>query len=434
MIAVYWDDLDLREDEGKVYYLQLDPDTFIIQYEAVYQFNSNASPADERLTCQAILKSSGEVILQYKSVPTTEYYLVGMQNDELNQGVTVASNSSQITNQMGVRILPPAEASWLELSSGSGTSLPSLTSDITLTFDPATVPFNDYFGRLWLNSNDTDTPLIEIGLSMQGGVIVPEIEVAGNGRPIPYQSALTALLNHTNIGEFTSAAATQSRTYTIHNKGSADLNLGTLSVTGSDFGITHQPSYATLAPGLSTTFQLSFASGKPVGDYSATVTIPSDDSNELSFTFVVTAKNLSLLENWKLGHFSSSANTGPGENDADPDLDGMDNLMEYALGGDPLVHDAPSLLPTVSDDGAGRATFSFMRDPAKTDIDYTVQASETLLVGAWTAIANSTFGGVTVSTGAHAIAESGVSPVSVTVTDEVANPDRRFFRLFVELN
>lgn len=430
MIAVYWDDLDLRGDEGKVYYLQLDPDTFVVQYEGVYQYNSEPAPEDERLTCQVILKSSGEVILQYKSVPTTESYLVGIQNSELNQGLTVAAMSNQISNGMAVRILPPVETQWFSLSVSSGMTSPASTSDITLTFDPSAIPFDDYFGRLWVDSNDPDTARVEIDLAMQGGMLVPEIAVTGNGRPIPYQSVISSLQNDTDLGELAPGAAAQLRSYTIQNTGHADLNLGALSVTGSDFILT-QPTVTTLASGSSTTFQLSFASGKPVGDYSATLTIPSNDTNEGSFTFVVEAKNLTLLEDWRLGHFSSSENADQGADDADPDFDGMVNLVEYALGGDPLVHDALSLLPTLSDDGAGRTNFLFTRDAAKTDITYTVQVSNTMEPGSWVGIASSSAGGITTESGAHAVVESGSSPVNVTVTDSELNPSRRFFRLLV---
>lgn len=430
MLALYWDDLDLRGTEGKVYSLQLDPDTFIIQYEGVYQYSSDPKPSDERLTCQAIFKSSGEVILQYKSVPTTEHYLVGMQNGELNQGLTIAVNSSQIVNNMAVRILPPAEKSWLSISPDSGVVSPLSSGEVALSFNPSSLPFGDYFGRLWLKSNDADTPLIEIDLLLQGGVHVPEVAVEGNHRVIPYQSTSASISNHTHMGEFDSGAATQIRNYTVLNLGTENLNLGDVSVTGSDFTLV-PPLSDTLAPGASATFQLSFASGKPVGDYSTTVTVPSDDANEPMFTFVVKAKNLSLLEKWRLGYFSSSANTGLEANDADPDFDGMVNLMEYALGGNPLVHDALEILPSIVRNGDGRTEFYFQRDSAKTDITYAVQASETMGDGSWVSIASSVAGADTIATGAFAVDDSGSSPVNVTVTDSEVNPGRRFFRLLV---
>lgn len=433
LVAVYWDDLDLRGNQGKVYYLQKDPDTFVVQYEGVYPYRSDPSPDDERLSCQVIFKSSGEMIFQYKEIPSTEHFLAGVQNAELDRGLRLAGAGHLLASPMAIRLLPPAETSWLGLSSSSGTVLPSANQNINLDFDPSGIPFADYFGWMRLETNDPDSPLLEIDLSMLGGDVVPEIEVSANNRPIAYQSTDPVLANHTLMGELAPDAAVQVRVYTIENKGSADLNLGSVTVTGSDFVIT-APGVTTLAAGASTTFQLGFASGKPVGDYSTTVNIPSNDANEANFTFVVKVTNLSWLEDWRAGHFGSASNSGVGADDADPDGDGLVNLLEYALGGNPQLNDAAAILPSVAGDGAGRNRFTFVRDPAKTDISYSVQVSDTMGPGTWVTLARSVGGATTVPvTGAHAVSESGLSPVEVTVTDAAVNPARRFYRLSVSV-
>ena len=43
------------------------------------------------------------------------------------------------------------------------------------------------------------------------------------------------------------------------------------------------------------------------------------------------------LQQWKLNYFLSSANSGESANNADPNSNGVPNLMEYALGADPLA-------------------------------------------------------------------------------------------------
>jgi hypothetical protein len=159
--------------------------------------------------------------------------------------------------------------------------------------------------------------------------------------------------------------------------------------------------------------------------------VPSDDANEPAFTFAVSATQLSPLASWRLGHFGSSANVGDGGNDADPDHDGWVNLLEYALGGDPLANDGPDLLPTLSKNVDGRIEFHFTRDSAKTDISYIVQASDTMGPGSWDDIASSLGGAPTIASGAHAINESGSPLVDVIVTDSVVAPSKRFFRLEV---
>lgn len=446
MIAFYWDDLDLRsslaaDKQGRVYHLLLDPDTMIIQFEGVYQYNPDPQPDDERLSCQLVLKSSGEILIHYKSVPTTATYLVGLQNDELNRGLIVAANSSSerngVEDEGAVRILPPMEEGWLLVSPGQGQIAAGGESDINLGFDPthsgpgAGLPFDAYFGRLLLSSNDPDTPQVSINVSLQGGLNMVEIALTGNDRPLAYQAVQTSAANHTDFGEFAAASPVQARSYRIHNQGRAPLQLGELSITGTDFTIS-QPPVSTLAAGASTTFTVTFPAALPIGNYGATVSIPNDDANESVFTFAVAAKNLSLLEHWRVTHFGSSADVDNAANDADPDQDGLVNLLEYALAGDPLSHDSVAVLPTLEDDGQGRATFHFSRDPANTDLTYVVQVSDSLLPGSWTDIASSVAGAATVASGAHAVVESGSSPVQVIVTDAAEASPPRFFRLAVE--
>jgi len=54
------------------------------------------------------------------------------------------------------------------------------------------------------------------------------------------------------------------------------------------------------------------------------------------------------LAGWRMEHFGSPDNAGDGSNDADPEGDGVRNLVEYALGGDPTVADRWSILPILS--------------------------------------------------------------------------------------
>jgi hypothetical protein len=81
---------------------------------------------------------------------------------------------------------------------------------------------------------------------------------------------------------------------------------------------------------------------------------------------------------WHLEKFGLNANneTIRGDN-ADPDSDGADNLMEYALGLDPLI-------PTFSGWPNSAVSSDFLtmdvqRNPAATDIDYTVLVSDDLV-------------------------------------------------------
>jgi hypothetical protein len=77
---------------------------------------------------------------------------------------------------------------------------------------------------------------------------------------------------------------------------------------------------------------------------------------------------------------------------ADPDGDGLTNLMEYALGGSPKVADAATIAPAVDSDGS-QIQISFHCDDSRKDLIYTVQSSTDLAPNSWTDIAQSIGGG-----------------------------------------
>ena len=127
-------------------------------------------------------------------------------------------------------------------------------------------------------------------------------------------------------------------------------------------------------------------------------------------------------DSWRFDHFKAAelaapALSGPGE---DPDGDGLPNLMEYALGGDPTTADAPSHQPRVSLIEK-HLTLDYTRPSALTDVSYTVEWSTDLQT--WST------GSATieqVSTTTNADATITVSSRAVALLS--ANP-RQFLRL-----
>ena len=78
----------------------------------------------------------------------------------------------------------------------------------------------------------------------------------------------------------------QDREFAVYNTGTGDLSLGTVSVSGdSAFSVISQPD-SSVESGSSALFTLCFNPGSP-GEYSATVTIPNNDSDKNPYTFVV---------------------------------------------------------------------------------------------------------------------------------------------------
>lgn len=80
--------------------------------------------------------------------------------------------------------------------------------------------------------------------------------------------------------------------------------------------------------------------------------------------------------------------TGDKLETADPDNDGLTNLLEYALNLDPETANTPTItlssdgLPTISQE-AGELILIYRKDTTKTDITYTVTQTSDLATGTW---------------------------------------------------
>lgn len=128
------------------------------------------------------------------------------------------------------------------------------------------------------------------GTGTGGTTPTPEIEVRGNSVDIVSGDTTPALTDHTNFDSVDVAGATQDRTFTIANTGSATLTLGANAVSlaganAADFIVTAQPA-TTVAAATSTTFTIRF-DPSAAGARTATITINNDDADEAPYTFAI---------------------------------------------------------------------------------------------------------------------------------------------------
>jgi hypothetical protein len=146
--------------------------------------------------------------------------------------------------------------------------------------------------------------------------------------------------------------------------------------------------------------------------FTEAVVTPGQDFNlTLTGGGSATFKIWTPLQTWRV----SQGLAVDASNTADPDGDGLANLLEYALDREPLI--AESTAPTTATvDGSGKLQITFKRARPATELTYTVQASSDLVT--WTDLA----------------INPGTVGQNVTVSDiPPAGAPRRFLRLRVTL-
>ena len=189
----------------------------------------------------------------------------------------------------------------------------------------------------------------------------------------------------------------------------------------------------TLPPGLVLNATTGVLSGTPTtpGVYNGIqITASNGTAPNATQTFSLTV--VDTLSHYLTAAGLTGTNTAP---TADPDNDGLSNLVEYALNLNPAQSDAGSgSLPQSQVAvrvyrGGGYLSIRFVRVPLATDITYVVESSADLL--SWTTVASATGGGALTGGGLVSDDASSTAPHTVEVRDTVAQADgqRRFLRL-----
>jgi len=137
---------------------------------------------------------------------------------------------------------------------------------------------------------------------------------------------------------------------------------------------------------------------------------------------------------WAYDHFGTDASTPEiADMMADPDGDGLSNLMEYFYGTDPRVANLTN--PQQTEVINGEVTLAFTRNPAASDLTAVVSGADSP-GGPWAAPARSVNGGAFAALlPGVTVTETGTSSISVQVSDLYAAGDpahpSRFLRLQV---
>ena len=253
-------------------------------------------------------------------------------------------------------------------------------------------------------------------------------------------SALTDGAGGVDFGNVKLGDSSSVRTFTISNPGSAALTSLALSKDGTNAGdfTVSALSNTGIAVGSGTvTFTVTFSPGS-VGARSAAIHIASNLlGTKNPFDIAIIGTGLTAADSWRQSKFNTTSNTGNAADSADPNGNGIANLMEYALNGDPTGSTAAmSILPTASANGTNHLQLAFTRYLDRNDITLTVQGCDTL-TGTWTDLAQSVNGAaLSVLASGASVNETGTGNTrAVAVGDlyqmtDPAHP-QRFLRLKV---
>ena len=137
--------------------------------------------------------------------------------------------------------------------------------------------------------------------------------------------------------------------------------------------------------------------------------------DSITLTFIPPAPVLTPLQTWRQTYFATTEPIGTAADNADPDFDGIPNLIEYATGTIPTGFNPAATV--LGQNGGGFLTLAFtsIADPALT---YTVLGTSDL-TGAWTSVFSAT--GATLGAAAQVIPD----------TTLLSAGPRRFLRLQV---
>jgi hypothetical protein len=205
----------------------------------------------------------------------------------------------------------PGDLPWASVSPSSGTLVPADASDATVTFDATGLARGTYEGLLCVSSNDPNTPVVEVPVSMRvtGGGSEPIAEVlptAGFIFSVEQDTGDSAPLTIENIGagvltfNVTGAAAT-----------------GSCANPGGSTWLTATPTSGSVVGGVIDDVAVNVdATGVAVGTYDADLCLSTNDTSHTLIAFpvrlIVTPAHVDngIITSGALGH--SVAETGIG--------------------------------------------------------------------------------------------------------------------------
>ena len=157
-IAFFWRDLDINTS-GHVYtFTDAINGTFTLQLKNVL-FKGTTSTVN----CQVVLKTTGEILMAYQSMSSSNTCTVGVQNSDGTQGTTVAFDQNYLRSNFAVLLTPTP---WLRFDGNAGFVPGSESNVVNVSLNPAGLSYGNYTATVLVQTTDTNRPLFTLPVSL----------------------------------------------------------------------------------------------------------------------------------------------------------------------------------------------------------------------------------------------------------------------------
>ncbi|EEF63041.1 glycosyl hydrolase 115 family protein [Pedosphaera parvula] len=380
---------------------------------------ANISSNTPSLTYQFYTFSSGAAVVQMACLPTHKInsehpgcrYAVSLNGDALKVVDIDADENSAAWSANVLRAIAYGRSSHTIADAGLQT-LKVWMIDPGVVLDKVTVTINSGVfeaENLAMTVSGAFHLFSESGLSGDGAVSLDATSVG------PY---ITFALPHLDAGIYDLTV----RVKAWNNRGIAQVSLGD-SVNGPFTNIGSPLDFYTASTAYTNLATLR-VTNLTAGPKYLTFTVIGKNASSSgyaivvdSFTFVSinSGNNNSALQNWRLAYFGMTDNSGDAADTADPDHDGIPNLIEYATGSYPTVTNGALLSVAITNN---RLAVTFNRAKAAPDVTIHVEAADTLdglTFGGteiWSSASEPYLGGSAASTPVTAIDTQGMTNAS----------------------
>ena len=269
IVAVYWDDLN-PSSGGQVFYQDMGDGRFVVQWDAVPHYNNAGA-----FTFQAILESSGAIVMQYEALDFDVHEgsaTIGIESPDGSDALQVVFNQPYAEAGLAVRF----SAFWGEATPPSGRVAAGTSADIALTADASGLSDGVYLGVMEIASNDPDAPSTEVPLRL----------VVGDA------TAPVASVEPGSVEMDVAVGASGQAEVTVRNVGGGDMDWSLAIPTTQDW-LSVDATPGTLAPGESATVALTATPQSqhgPGDELTGGFTVETTDPNQPQIDVAVTMK------------------------------------------------------------------------------------------------------------------------------------------------